>query len=134
MIPAMTVTTHTIFCLKTPLPLEVQWFLCGVFNSFVANYLIRLRGGTHVPAAVIHRLPVPCWPPDRAEVRHIALLAERISRTRAPDVEAELNARVADLYGLGARDLDHILSTFPLVEHGVRAAAAHAFSGLFSAI
>jgi hypothetical protein len=59
MIPAGAVTTHTIFCMREPREESIHWFLCGVFNSFVANYLVRLRGGTHVPAAVIHQLPVP---------------------------------------------------------------------------
>src|SRR5262249_8570090 len=50
-VPARAVTTHTIFCLREPRPLDEQWCLCGLLNGFVANYLVRLRGGTHVPAA-----------------------------------------------------------------------------------
>jgi hypothetical protein len=38
MIPARAVTTHTIFCMREPADELVHWFLCGVFNSFVANY------------------------------------------------------------------------------------------------
>ncbi|HET7618153.1 MAG TPA: N-6 DNA methylase, partial [Vicinamibacterales bacterium] len=125
-IPAMTVTTHTIFCMKTRLPREALWFLCGVFNSFVANYLIRLRGGTHVPAAVIHRLPVPCPPLGDSRVREIARLAERLSRAHTVDAEAELHARIADLYEIDGRDLAHILSTFPLVDAELKDAAARA--------
>ena len=63
------VTTHTIFCLREPRDQALHWFLCGVFNSFVANYLIRLRGGTHVPAAVIHQLPVPVLARDSERLR-----------------------------------------------------------------
>ena len=58
-VPADVVTTHTIFCLKDPLDLHAQWFLCGIFNSFVANYLVRLRGGTHVTASIVASLPDP---------------------------------------------------------------------------
>jgi hypothetical protein len=133
-IPAMTVTTHTLFCLKTTLPLAAQWFLCGVFNSLVANYLIRLRGGTHIPAAVIHRLPVPCLPLGDSRLRAIAALAERSSRGRAIEVEAELNARVAELYQLNARELTHVLSTFPLVDEATKAAVSAACSAISSAI
>ena len=133
-LPAMTVTTHTIFCLKTTMPREVHWFLCGVFNSLVANYLIRLRGGTHVPAAAIHRLPVPCPPPGDARFRDVARLAERMARAPSAEVEADLNARVADLYQLGAHELAHVLSTFPLVDAQCKAAVAAAFSALLSAI
>ena len=133
-LPAMTVTTHTIFCLKTTLPREAHWFLCGVFNSLVANYLIRLRGGTHVPAAIIHRLPVPCLPLGDARLREVARLAERIARGRTAEDEAELHARVADLYGIDGRDLAHVLSTFPLVEQALKHAVAAAFSAVSSGI
>jgi hypothetical protein len=133
-LPAMTVTTHTIFCLKTNVPREAHWFLCGVFNSLVANWLIRLRGGTHVPAAVIHRLPVPCPPAGDARFRAVARLAERISRGRTVGLEAELNARVADLYQIDEPELEHVLSTFPLVEPALTAAILPAFSAVSSAI
>ena len=52
-------TTHTVFCLKTALDEEAQVFLCGVLNSYVANYLIRMRSRTHVTATIVSRLPVP---------------------------------------------------------------------------
>jgi hypothetical protein len=133
-IPSMTVTTHTIFCLKTPLPGEAQWFLCGVFNSLIANYLVRLRGGTHVPAAVIHRLPVPCLPLGDARLRQIAGLAEQLSRQRTRFAEAGLNALVADLYQIDPGELAHIVSTFPLVEKETREAILSSFSALSSAI
>ena len=58
-IPRGHVTVHTLFCLKTPLALRDQEFLCGVLNSFVANYLVRQRVTTHVTARIMSRLPVP---------------------------------------------------------------------------
>ena len=36
-----------------------QHFLCGLFNSFVVNYLVRLRVTTHVTTAMVERLPIP---------------------------------------------------------------------------
>ena len=47
-LPEGTITTHTVFCLKVPLDVECQWYLCGMLNSFVANYLVRMRVSTHV--------------------------------------------------------------------------------------
>ena len=39
-----TMTTHTVFCLKDAAgPTSAQQYLCGMFNSFVANYLVRLQ-------------------------------------------------------------------------------------------
>ena len=124
-IPATCVTTHTIFCMREPAAESLHWFLCGVFNSFVANYLVRLRGGTHVPAAVIHQLPVPVPPRDSDAFKVIVSL----SRAAAGDaaVRAELQARVTRAYGLDERDLVHVLATFPLVPEDERNAALDAF-------
>ena len=59
-VPAGVVTTHTLFCLKTICSTTTRsTFLCGLFNSFVANYLVRLRVSTHVTASIVERLPVP---------------------------------------------------------------------------
>jgi hypothetical protein len=125
-IPARTVTTHTIFCLREALDEDRQWFLCGVFNSLVANYCVRLRRGTHVPALVIHQLPVPL--PDPPALARVAALARELaggSRTAA----AQLQAEVAHLYGLTRDELAHVLSTFPLIDAAERDAVmrcAHA--------
>ena len=62
-VPARAVTTHTLFCLRTPLPLSTQRVLCALLNSYVANYLIRLRVNTHVTVSLVSRLPVPLVPP-----------------------------------------------------------------------
>jgi hypothetical protein len=128
MIPAGTVTTHTIFCMREPRDEPLHWFLSGVFNSFVANYLVRLRGGTHVGAAVIHQLPVPA--PSRDSDVFASVV--RLSRAAAGDpsdvaVRAELQARVTHAYGLDDRDLVHVLSTFPLVPEDERHATLAAF-------
>ena len=58
-LPAGCVSTHTVFCLRTPLSRLEQEYLCGLFNSFVLNYFVRLRVTTHVTTAVVERLPVP---------------------------------------------------------------------------
>src|SRR5262249_25213689 len=58
-LPARCVSTHTVFCLRTPLPARSHYFLCGLFNSFVLNYLVRLRVTTHVTTATVEQLPIP---------------------------------------------------------------------------
>jgi hypothetical protein len=123
MIPAWAVTSHTIFCLREALDDERQWFLCGVFNSFVANYCIRLRGGTHVPASVIQQLPVPR---AEREMRPLAALARAVAAARRPQDAARLQAEVAHLYGLTPEEFAHVLSTFPLVAASERDAALQA--------
>jgi hypothetical protein len=60
-VPAGVVTTHTIFCLKTPLPIEQQHFLCACFNSEILNRYVRLLMGGHLTTSLVEGLPVPPW-------------------------------------------------------------------------
>ena len=73
-LPEGTITTHTVFCLKVPLDVECQWYLCGMLNSFVANYLVRMRVSTHV-SGIIDRLRVPLPRRDAPRFREIAALS-----------------------------------------------------------
>jgi hypothetical protein len=130
-IPAHVVTTHTIFCMREPADDALQWFLCGIFNSFVANYLVRLRGGTHVPASVIHQLPVPRVARDSDPFVAIARLARRATAHPSDgSARSDLHAHVARAYGLDEIDLVHVLGTFPLVPADERTAALRAFRGV----
>ena len=127
-VPADTVTTHTLFCLKDALDGDEQLFLCGMFNSFVANYLVRLRVSTHVTSGIIDRLPVPKPPRESSAFKDIAALsvalrADPSNRER----QAELQALAARLYGLDRRQFQHVLDTFPLVPRAERDAAIAIF-------
>jgi hypothetical protein len=129
-VPAHVVTTHTLFCLKGSVDDEVQRFLCGVFNSFVANYLVRVRVGTHVTVSIIERLPVPRPPRDSAAFRDVAALALRLSVSPGDrSAAARLQAAVARLYGCTAPEFQHVLSTFPLVAAEDRDMAMDIFRG-----
>ena len=81
-LPEGTITTHTVFCLKVPLDVECQWYLCGMLNSFVANYLVRMRVSTHVSSGIIDRLRVPLPSREAARFREIAALSA--SRSTRP--------------------------------------------------
>ena len=133
-VPANVVTTHTLFCLKRTaraIDDDEQAFLCGIFNSFVANYLVRLRVGTHVTTSIIARLPVPTPPRDSAAFRTIAELSIRLSaEPDDPVATAQLHARVARLYGLTETEFRHVLDTFPLVPADERSRAMEAYAGL----
>ena len=52
-LPAGVVTTHSLFCLKTRLSGDNQAFLCGMLNSFVANYLVRQVMTTHLGSTTV---------------------------------------------------------------------------------
>jgi hypothetical protein len=128
------VTTHTLFCLKTPLPATAQRVLCALLNSYVANYLVRLRVNTHVTVSLVARLPVPVLRPGDPGFERLATLSKALIEGRSPVEEApeyaELQAFVASLYRLDAPALEHVLSTFPLVPAATRARVLSVFNNL----
>jgi hypothetical protein len=127
-IPAGALTTHTLFCLKGYADEPVQQYLCGLFNSFVANYLVRLRVGTHVTVSIIERLPVPKLSRDSDRFRAIASLSRRLAANPADKTAAaRLQAAAALAYGLTADEFRHVLATFPLVPTAERELAMEAF-------
>jgi Eco57I restriction-modification methylase len=128
-VPAGVLTTHTLFCAKEPLEEDLLWFLCGVLNSFVANYLVRLQIGTHVTASLMSRLPVPKPSRDSAAFRTIVASAKVLGKS--PDdraAQARLQACAARLYGLSHAQFAHVLDSFPLVSAEERAAALAALT------
>ena len=115
-IPANVVTTHTLFCLKSDVTAEVQLFLCGVLNSFVANYFVRMRVSTHVTVSIIERLPVPRPSIEAATFRETVALTTRVVETPTDHTAlTELQACVARTYQLEPTEFQHVLDTFPLV-------------------
>ncbi len=128
MLPAQVASTHTVLCLKTALPRRAQWFLCGLFNSFVVNYLVRRRVATHVTTTIVERLPVPTESEAGAGFGAIAAAARLLAREWQAEVAAELEGRVARLYALTVEEYAHILTTFPLADTAARDAAMRVFS------
>jgi hypothetical protein len=98
-IPANVVTTHTLFCLRTPLPLDQQYFLCGIFNSAAVNAIVRMLMGGHVTTSLVESLPVPLWTGAPEQLR-VAALAKRLAAGPgdAGSME-ELNRLVDAMYG-----------------------------------
>ena len=133
-VPPRAVTTHTLFCLKTPLPAAAQDVLCALLNSYVANYLVRLRVNTHVTVSLVSRLPLPVVRPGDPAFARLAALSRALRTGKAPVQEApeyaELQAVVAALYQLDTADFEHVLSTFPLVPAAIKAAALSRFNNL----
>jgi hypothetical protein len=148
-LPPRTATTHTVFCLRSTLSRTAQHFLCALFNSFVVNYLVRLRVATHVTTAIVERLPIPMLGevPDAMEIVGIGeamvrLKADSTQRNvmHRPEADrhvvsgfsrttagARLNALVADIYQLSEGEFAHVLGTFPLVAIEEREAALREF-------
>jgi hypothetical protein len=132
LVPARAVTTHTLFCLKTPLPSSSQHALCALLNSFVANYLVRLRVNTHVTVALVSRLPVPRFDADDPHFRALTDLSRALTNAREPAETrpeyAQLQAHAARLYGLTSEAFEHVLGTFPLIPTEARSNALAIFN------
>jgi hypothetical protein len=121
LIPAGCPSTHTVFCLRTPLDRRSQLFLCGLLNSLVVNYLARLRVTTHVTTAIVERLPIPTEQDAGRSYGAIVSSATRLTRRFELDTWAALNAIVGRLYQLTSDELRHLLGTFPLIAEHERA-------------
>ena len=104
--------------------------LCALFNSLVLNYLVRMRVSTHVTTALVERLPVP----SEDQLTHVAddlrNAAQTLARTHDADTFGRLNARVAHLYQLRESEMNHVLSTFPLIGQPEKAATLRWFRTL----
>jgi hypothetical protein len=128
-VPAGMVTTHTVFCLRSRLPDDQQQFLCGLFNSYVLNTLVRLLMGGHLTTSLVEGLPAPAWCGSERDVA-IAALARASAATPEPEVRAELQARVAARYGLDEPELREVLAGYPLVPTAERQQVLDAFARL----
>ncbi|MEY3219892.1 MAG: hypothetical protein RIT27_1249 [Pseudomonadota bacterium] len=112
------------------------------FNSFVADWLLRQKVSANINMFYVYQLPIPrlgikdewfkeiveksagliCTTEEFEDLRK-ALEEEgfEIERNKSREqLRAELDAIVAVIYGLTEEELEHILSTFPLVEEDIK--------------
>ena len=131
-------------------PIE-QLFVCGIWNSFANDWLVRLKVTATLNFFHIYQLPIPRLTETDAPFRPIMERAARLICTTpefddlakevglgnhkagATDpaervrLRAELDGLVAHLYGLTEGEFAHILATFPLVQASVKDAALAAY-------
>lgn len=131
-VPPLVVTTHTLFSLRTPLPLARQHFLCALFNSFVLNAVVRMLMGGHLTTSLVESLPVPGWSGDTLQRRIAALACLLARRPDCAAAHAELQASVARLYDLDSQTFHAVLQTFPLISIQERDRALRRFMNLDS--
>ena len=99
-LPAHVVTTHSLFCLKTPLPGDDQAFLCAMLNSYVANYLVRQIMTTHLGSTTVEALRVPRPRHDSAVFEEIVELSHHLRREYSGVSYARIQALAARCYRL----------------------------------
>jgi hypothetical protein len=127
-VPAGAVTTHTVFCLRSFLHASDQLVLCAILNSYIANFLVRLRITTHVTLAVMNWLPVPRPRTGSALYAELLRCARALAGNPADaDASAGLHAAAASAYGLTEQELAHVLASFPLVARDDRAVVLERF-------
>lgn len=130
-----------------------QLLLCALANSFVFDWLLRLRVSSTLNMFYVYQCPMPRLRPADAGAPEILHLAARLTCT-TPDfadlwqdalgtpwtpadgatdpterahLRAELDARIAHLYGLDEAEFRHVLATFPVVDEGVKAGVVEWF-------
>jgi hypothetical protein len=137
-LPAGVVTTHSLFCLKTFLRATEQHFLCGMLNSYVANYLVRQVMTTHLGSRMVEELRIPKLAGRSPLFTEISERSAQLSRqVRAGPAEAlsgakagskaRVQALAARAFQLSEEEFRHVLSTFPLVPESERADAFDEF-------
>lgn len=131
MLPANTITGHTVTIEKTPerRPISLALMLCAIFNSFPFDWLVRQKAATHLSLYLLDGLPFPHLNDgDRSELADIAaaLCATDPDRADRPGdhgcaasihlsrwlLRARADALVARGYGLGSSDYAHLLAVF----------------------
>ncbi len=127
LLPAKSVSTHTLFCLKTAVPLRAQRLLCALFNSLVVNFLVRLRVTTHVTTSIVERLPIPLEHDLGPEADRLVAVADTLARAADAPRVAWLNAAVARAYQLTSEEFAHVLASFPLIDASERDGMRRAF-------
>ncbi len=108
-------------------------YLCGVFNSFVFDYLLRLKVTTNINMFYIYDMPVPTVSTEDKEyneiVKHVALLLSNYrgfeslskyheltkmteNRPNHQKIWAKIDVLVAKLFGINHKELEYILDQF----------------------
>ena len=130
---------------------EIQLYLCAAMNSFVLDYSMRQRIGTHVSTYYVNQTPVPrltpadpyfdaivrraaqliCTAPAFDELAAEVGLGDHRNGVTDPAerarLRAELDGMIAHVYGLSEDEFAYVLGTFPLVAGSVKAAALAAY-------
>jgi len=126
-------------------------YTCGLFNSFVFDFMARQRVTTSISMFIVYQLPVPrltkndryfndivqraakliCTTPEFDELaQEVGLVSHQqgvTDETERAKLRAELDGMVAHLYGLTENEFSYILTTFPIVNANVKEAALEAY-------
>jgi len=141
----------------SPSPYRDMLYLMSFTNSFVLDWTIRIEGATYLKFGSIYRLPVPrmkgeknvreriieraarliCTTQEYDELAKAIFGKQATSRTigatdpaERMQLRAEIDALVANQYGLTEEEFAYILTTFPLVDESVKQLTLNTFRDL----
>ena len=130
---------------------DEQFYLTAIANSFVFDFMLRMRVTTTINFFYLYQMPVPrqsstdsafapiieraarliCTAPEFDDLaKEVGLKSYRqgvIDVVQRAQLRAELDGLIAHLYGLSETEFAHVLSTFPLVSDPVKIAAQNAY-------
>jgi hypothetical protein len=145
------VNSTTIEVQKTGITESEMIYLCAICNSFILDWMIRLKITTTLNMFYLYQLPVPrldsrdylfdpivlrtgrliCTAPEFNDLaKEVGLKSHKEGATDPIErgrLRAELDGLIAHLYGLTEEEFAYILTTFPLVPDPVKIAAHNAF-------
>lgn len=118
---------------RTVLPAEAMVYVAAIVNSLVLDFIVRRKAASHVTKTIMSTLPVADVKLDQAPGAEVVRLSARLtcrssafdelaqvlgvqcaplSQEAERELRAELDARVALLYGLSAEQFELILADF----------------------
>jgi len=136
---------------------HILCYLCALWNSFVVDYLLRMRVSANINFFYVYQLPIPClteaddvfFPIVERAAKLICTspefddLAREIFGPEATaasigatdpleraQYRAQLDGIIAHLYGLTEEEFAYILTTFPIVKQDVKDAALAEYRAL----
>jgi Alw26I/Eco31I/Esp3I family type II restriction m6 adenine DNA methyltransferase len=134
-IPAKTACFHSLNVIRGPRTSEQRYFLVGVLNSFCYEYFIKLQSKNNNMSIYFVKLsPIPrLEPSDKRFVEVTELSKELHKKTLSADkrsqLEAEIEAKVAKIYGFTLEEFEHIVATFERVPKEHRQRTLLSFAG-----
>jgi hypothetical protein len=152
-LPPNTLISNTINFTSSSIDADLLLYLTAIFNSFIADFFVRLRVSLHVTISSVYQLPVPRLTRRDAGFLAIVKRAARlvcttqefkglwegamgspwsstVSTTNSVErnqLRAELDGLIAHLYSAMEEELTYILSTFPLVPNPAKVAVQNAY-------
>ena len=119
-----------------PISYDETFFVCGIFNSFPVDFILRHRVATNLNVFYLMELPVPrydknnkfhkklfentakliCTTKEYSDLKKIIGISNSVSEPeKRLGLEAQNNALSAKIYGLTKKDLEFVLGNFPIV-------------------